>query len=328
MESGVANLFAGLTKRRIDRRELIRTLGFLGGAAFAAPLLPKATFATGVENDKIFPMTTVNHLSLNGVNDYAKSRDWYVDLFGMRVVWDNGRMCALEMGPLKSPNGIYVVQGKPGDKATIGHIAFGISDWWSKKNAMKAEMDRLGLKEIRPDGESGWTCNTPSGYMIQAVPEKDEAMYPGAARPCESAQSDTCKAGWQEGLKNLADLPQPTARSFNCVAFSPILLNTSDIARDRDFFQGTWGMKVVSDDEDGKNPECLLKFGYNTLCLRQGAPAGNKPFCRAYCFLAENYNEAKAEAELRRRGLNPEMDLELGWVVSDPDGLRVGVRGA
>ena len=87
-------------------------------------------------------------------------------------------------------------------------------------------------------------------------------------------------------------------------------------------------MKVVSDDEDGKNPECLLKFGYNTLCLRQGAPAGNKPFCRAYCFLAENYNEAKAEAELRRRGLNPEMDLELGWVVSDPDGLRVGVRGA
>ena len=62
-------------------------------------------------------------------------------------------------------------------------------------------------------------------------------------------------------------------------------------------------MKVISDDEHGQNPECLLKFAVTTLyVLRQGAPAGDKPFCRAYCFLAENYNEAKAEAELRRRG--------------------------
>ena len=102
---GVANLFTGgLTKRRIDRREVIRTLGFIGGAAFAAPLLPKPGRCSrpAVENDKIFPMTTVNHLSLNGVNALCRrAADWYVDLFGMRVVWDKRQDVCSRNGPSK-----------------------------------------------------------------------------------------------------------------------------------------------------------------------------------------------------------------------------------
>ena len=320
VEFPIANLLKkNIETGKMNRRQLIQALGFAGTAALAASTLPNAAALFAAEG-KTFTMTTVNHLSLGGVADYAKSRDWYVDLFGMRVAWDDGKMCALEMGPLKSPNGMYIVQGKPGSKASISHIAFGIPDWWAKRDPMKAEMDRLGLQGIRMDGEGGWMCNTPSGYMIQPVPEKDPAMFPGAAQPCEKAKSATCVSGYEAGLKNLGSLPKPSGKGFKAVAFSRIVFNTSDIAKDRDFFRDLWGMKVISD----KDAECMLKFGQNTLVLRK---TDDKANCSEYSFLAEDYSKAKAEAELKRRGLNPEMDPELGFLVSDPDGIRVGVTG-
>ena len=41
----------------------------------------------------------------------------------------------------------------------------------------------------------------------------------------------------------------------------------------------------------------------------------------------EDFNKGKAETELKRRGLNPVFDPEMGWVFSDLDGLRIGVSG-
>ncbi|HVB99966.1 MAG TPA: VOC family protein [Candidatus Dormibacteraeota bacterium] len=111
------------------------------------------------------------------------------------------------------------------------------------------------------------------------------------------------------------------------MAFYPIVIHTPDLAADRNVYRDLWGMKVISNREEGEQAECLLKFGENTLCLRQTIHPGKKPYCHEYSFLALDFDKAKAEAELKRRGLNLEEDPELGWVVSDPDGLRVGVRG-
>ena len=310
----------------MNRRHFIQTLGFTGTAALAASSFRSAANLFAAEGP-VFPMTTVNHLSIGGVADVAKSRDWYVDLFNMRVSWDNGKECGIEMGPEDSPNAIFIDPGKPGDKASVTHIGFGIPDFWAKKDAMKAEMDRRGVKGVRPDGEAGWNCNTPSGYLIQPTPVKDNAMYPGSARPCATAKSDACVAGYEEGRKNLATLPKPSGKGFKAVAFSRIVFHTPDIAGDRDFFRDLWGMKVISDKVDGENPEVLLKFGENTLCLRKTSQPGDKPYCTEISFLVEDFNRVKVEAELKRRGLNPVMDPEMGWVVSDPDGLRVGVTG-
>jgi catechol 2,3-dioxygenase-like lactoylglutathione lyase family enzyme len=309
----------------MNRRQLIQALGLTGTAALAASSLRNAAILFAAEGPS-FPITTVNHLSIS-VADYAKARDWYVDLFNMRITWDSGKECGIEMGPADAPNGIYIDPGKPGDKASVTHIGFGIPDFWAKKDSMKAEMDRLGVKGVRPDGEAGWSCNTPSGYLIQPVPVKDNAMYPGSARPCATAKSDACVAGHEEGSKNLDTLPKPGGKGFKAVSFSRIVFHTPDIAADRDFFRDLWGMKVISDKMDGENPEVLLKFGENTLCLRKTSQPGDKPNCAEFSFLAEDFNKGKAEAELKRRGLNPVFDPEMGWVVSDPDGLRIGVTG-
>ncbi len=309
----------------MNRRQLIQALGLTGTAALAASSLRNAAVLFAADGPS-FPMATVNHLSIS-VADYAKSRDWYVDLFGMRVAWDSGKECSIEMGPADSPNAIYIDPGKPGDKASVTHIGFGIPDFWAKKDAMKAEMDRLGVKSVRPDGDAGWSCNTPSGYLIQPVTVKDEAMYPGSGRPCATAKSEACAAGYQEGLKDFATLPKASGKGFKGVAFSPIVFHTPDIATDLDFFRDLWGMKVISDKMAGENPEVLLKFGENTLCLRKTSQPGDKPSCTEFSFLAEDFNKGKAEVELKRRGLNPVFDSEMGWVFSDPDGLRIGVTG-
>src|SRR5260370_39527963 len=85
----------------IDRRRLLQTFGLIATGAFAASALPRTAAAlaasaaqSAASGGKAFPVTTVNHLALSAAN-YAKSRDFYADLFGMRVAWDSRKQFAL-----------------------------------------------------------------------------------------------------------------------------------------------------------------------------------------------------------------------------------------
>jgi len=346
MKYNIAKLCEDIKKGTMDRRQLIQGLAATGTAALAASALPRAATAfaasaaqTTAKGGKAFPVTTINHLGL-GVADYAKSRDFYVELFGMRVAWDNGKVipeqtgqagCAVEFGSLTSPNGLYIrALAKPGDKPTINHIAFGIPNFMSQKAGMKAEMERWDLKNVRPDGEKGWSCDDPAGYFLNIwVPEKDEAMYPGADKPCLDAKAATCKAGWDAGQTNLNAAPKPSGKGFKAMYFSHVILHVpqSEIPKERDFYTRLLGMKVISDKADGPNPEVLLGFNKNTLYLRKTDNPSDKPYCVEYGFVIQNYDKTKVKAELDRRGLKPEADGD-GWTFHDPDGLKIGIYSA
>src|SRR5438309_5310579 len=243
---------------KTDRRQVLQALGLIATGAFAASVIPKgaAAFAASAAQSaagggKAFPVTTVNHLALAAAN-YARSRDFYVGLFGMRVAWDDGKQCALEFGSLTSPNGMYIRALRPGEKPAIGHMAFGIPNFMSQKAAMKAEMERRGVKNIRPDGEYGWSCDDPAGYLLNIwVPEKDNAMFPGAAGPCAVAASDKCIAASEAGQKNLHPPPKTSGKSFQATAYSFIVLNVPDISQERDFYRDLLGMKVIYDKPEG-----------------------------------------------------------------------------
>lgn len=319
-----------------SRRQNLRALGSILAGAFAASAIPgAAALALGSsqrtsDGGKAFPVTTVNHLNLTSAN-YAKSRDFYVDLFGMRVAWDDGRQCALEFGSVTSPNGMYIRPlTKPGEKPAIGHMAFGIPNFMSQKAAMKAELERRGVKDIRPDGEVGWSCVDPVGYPLNIwVPEKDKAMFPGAAGPCTVAASEKCAAAWEAGQKNLTAAPRPSGKSFRPAGFSFIILNVADVAKERDFYRDLLGMKVVSDQSQVPGAEeCSLRFGQNTLVLRKLANRAEKPYCNQFGFGVKDSADA-VEAELSRRGFKPTPDSRLhsSWMIADPDGYRVGVTG-
>jgi catechol 2,3-dioxygenase-like lactoylglutathione lyase family enzyme len=311
-------------------------MGIISTGAFAVSALSKATaFAAAVPQSfsnggNSFPVTTVNHLNLTSAH-YKRSRDFYVDLFGLRVAWDDGRQCALEFGSVTSPNGIYIRPlTRPGEKPTIGHMAFGIPNFMSQRAAMKTELERRGVKNIRADGEVGWSCDDPAGYPLNIwVPEKDKAMFPGAAAPCEVASSAKCKAAFEAGVKNLDSVPKPNAQSLHTDGFSFIILNVPDVAKERDFYRDLLGMKVVSDRSASSDADCILHFGQNALVLRKLADGEQKPYCNRFGF-AVNDHVIAVEAALRRRGLKPERDPKLfyAWNILDPDGYRVGVNGA
>ena len=105
-------------KIRIDRRTMLQYLG-INAAAIAAGSLGRAAnvFAAEAPN-KAFAVTTVNHLSYASA-DYKVTRDFYVDLFGMRDVWDDGTKCQLDCGPEDAPNSFYLTPAKPGTEPTV-----------------------------------------------------------------------------------------------------------------------------------------------------------------------------------------------------------------
>lgn len=324
--------FTDADRCRIERRQLLKALGLIAGdLVFATPAMKAAEFSaifaqSSNGGDKAFPVTTVNHLALSSHN-YARSRDFYVDLFGMRVAWDDGRGCALEFGSLTSPNGIYIrPTASPAAKPAIGHIAFGIPNFLSQRAAMKAEMERRGLKGIRADGEMGWSCFDAAGFPIDIwVPEKDKAMFPGSAGPCRIAASASCAAGWQAGQKNLSASAKVGGKGFRATAYSFVVLNVPDAARERDFYRDLLGMKVIYDNSAARDGQCFLRFGENTLQLRRTADPYAKPSCNQFGISIENFKADTVEAELRRRGLEPKPDSTLSWTIADPDGYQIDV---
>ena len=327
--------FRDFESGKIDRRQVLQALGLIATGAFASSALPRtaAAFAasaaqSAASGGRAFPVTTVNHLALSAAN-YARSRDFYADLFGMRVAWDDGKQCALEFGSLTSPNGMYIRPLRPGEKPTVGHMAFGIPNFMSQKAAMKAEMVRLGVKNIRPDGELGWSCDDPAGYLLNIwVPEKDKAMFPGAAAPCEVGASEKCVAAWQAGEKNLSAVRKPSANGFQATSYSSIVLNVPNVSKERDFYRDLLGMQPIYDKSEGPSGACFLRFGQNTLWLRKASNPAGKPYCNQFGLIVANYDHDAVEAELKRRGFDPKPDSKLSWAFVDPDGYRIAVSGA
>ena len=310
----------------MDRRQLLKTLG-TGGAVLAAGSIPFAgapreASAQMAGEGMTFPVVNIQHLSLQ-VGDYVRSRDFYMSVFGMRDAWDNGTQCGLEFGSEGIPNGIYIRagRGEPG----VGHIALGATSITAHLGAMKTEMERRKLANIRPDGEHGWIADDPNGYMLNTwVPaEPSEAMFPGAASPCADAESKECHDAFQAGLGDaLRAVPKPAKVSFKAFAFNYVVLNCKDLAKGREFYENLMGMKVIQN----KPEQVILRFGSEALVLRPAGGDGT-PYLKHYAFAVENYDHAAAKAELDRLGLNPKAHTDRSWTISDPDGMQIEVGG-
>ncbi len=150
MEQLIAKLLDDFEKGKMNRRQHIRSL------AVAAAAAPAAAGAEG----KGFQAVTVNHISYQ-VADYAKTRDFYVDLLGMKVSQDNGRQCYLSFG-----NTFLLPRNARNGAATphVDHIAYTIDNW--DKNAVEAELKRRGHKP-RPDTEDSFHIKDPDGFDLQ-----------------------------------------------------------------------------------------------------------------------------------------------------------------
>ena len=111
---------------------------------------------------KGFKAVAVNHISYQ-VADYKRTRDFYIDLLGMKPVGDNGRQVNLTFGD----EGSWLLprNAREGTVAPkVDHIAFTIEDW--DKEKVKAELDRRNLNP-REDTENSFHVKDPDGFDLQ-----------------------------------------------------------------------------------------------------------------------------------------------------------------
>ena len=156
MEYIIGQLLQDYEHGKMTRRQLIRTLALTATAASTVGTAEAAAPANA---------TYINHVSMQ-VADYAKTRDFYSGLFGMKVTNDDGKQCRLNFG-----NNILIARNassRPGGKAGVDHIAYSLANWDTDKTvkpAVEAELKRRGLK-IRTT-EGSFHVEDPDGFEVQ-----------------------------------------------------------------------------------------------------------------------------------------------------------------
>jgi catechol 2,3-dioxygenase-like lactoylglutathione lyase family enzyme len=152
MEHIIAKLLHEFEQGKMNRRQLIQSLSIAASAAAATP----AIAAEG----KGFKAVTVNHISYQ-VADYAKTRDFYVDLLGMKATKDTGKQVNLAFGDT------FLLPRNAREGSTpprVDHIAYTIENW--DKDKVEAELKRRGLT-VRPDTENSFHVKDPDGFDLQ-----------------------------------------------------------------------------------------------------------------------------------------------------------------
>jgi catechol 2,3-dioxygenase-like lactoylglutathione lyase family enzyme len=155
MESMIAKLLEDFEHGRMTRRQLIKSIAAVATVS-AIPTPASAASSKG------FKVVAVNHISYQ-VNDYAKTRDFYADLLGMKVVADTGTQCFLVLGNTNT----FVIPRNAPQRSTpplIDHIAYTIDNW--DKNVVKAELERRGL-DPHPDTDNSFHVKDPNGFDLQ-----------------------------------------------------------------------------------------------------------------------------------------------------------------
>jgi len=171
MEQVIGKLLDDFEKGRMNRRQLIRSLTVAASAAAAGAELVAAEGAG-------FKTVTVNHISYR-VHDYTKTRDFYADLMGMKVLQDNGHQCNMAFNDGKSF--LLPRNGREGDTnlPLVDHIAYTIENW--DMNRVEPELNRRDLKP-RKDTENSFHVKDPDGFDLQISGEKMTANDPAPQR--------------------------------------------------------------------------------------------------------------------------------------------------
>ena len=124
----------------------------------------------------------------------------------------------------------------------------------------------------------------------------------------------------------------PAKREIKAINVNHISYQVKDYAKARDFYAQNFGMKVSHDN----GRQAFMTFGQTFLILRQ-TPDRQTPLVDHIAYTIEGYGNDVANfkadndgmgAELKNRGLNPEVDTELSWTVKDPEGYTAQVAPA
>jgi catechol 2,3-dioxygenase-like lactoylglutathione lyase family enzyme len=164
MENIIASLIQKFEEGKISRRELIRSIAVTASAVSSVP-----AYAAGEPGIKA---VGIKHISYRAA-DYAKTRDFYSGLLGMKVLADTATGASLPGGGVGRCNlsvggvDIIVRTAGPGMKPPlVDHICYSIADY--NKNQVFALLKQRGL-DPQPGKEdpTDITIKDPDGFNVQ-----------------------------------------------------------------------------------------------------------------------------------------------------------------
>ena len=251
----------------------------------------------------IFHATAINHLAY-GTTDYLKTREWYRDLFGMTVTYDDGKRCSVAWG--NPPHELYINNRQP-QAVQINHWAIGVSDFLDSASA-KALLNSFNVPNVRYDGDWAWHTDDPDKIVLQVCAEV--GCFPGAGPGHPRPE------GW---LPPADTLMRPSKTGWVPTALNHISYRVPDYKRTRDWYMDLLGMKLTF--EDGK--QCALTFGDppNGLWISQG----DGPLFTEIGISIENFDLKKVEEDIKKLGLKYTAAGDSAWTIYDPDGFPVQV---
>jgi catechol 2,3-dioxygenase-like lactoylglutathione lyase family enzyme len=170
MEYAISNLLQKFERGSITRRQLIQGLVLTASVASGT----NSTLAAPQTSDgtKLLQATGMVHVSYM-VHDYAKIRDFYADLFGMKVTMDDGKQCRMSVG-----NNILIPRNAPFNTPRYDHISYAIAGWDKNKEAIGEELKRRGLNPFW-NGQTAYHFRDPEGMDIEI---QGEGGYTGPFR--------------------------------------------------------------------------------------------------------------------------------------------------
>ena len=161
METVIAKLLNDFEQGKMNRRQLVQSLSVAAAAAAVMAPAARAAQAPPAPTGKL-EAGYVNHISYS-VNDYAKCRDFYAGLLGMKVTEDDGKtQCRLVFG-----NNILIPRNRAnGGPAKVDHIAYTIMNWDREKDAFEEQLKRRGL-QYTGTGRTSFQVKDPEGMGVQ-----------------------------------------------------------------------------------------------------------------------------------------------------------------
>ena len=172
MEHIIARLLQDFERGKMNRRQLIQSLGLAATAASALSSVPAAA-AGGLK------MTGVDHISYR-VSDYKRTRDFYADLFGLTVTDDTGTQAQLRWGTgmITARNPRQPTQMVP----TVDHVSYWVDNWDS--DTVKGELEKRGLAPRLDLGDK----SSPPQYVSFHIKDPDgtDVQISGVAKVGDS----------------------------------------------------------------------------------------------------------------------------------------------
>jgi len=109
-------------------------------------------------------------------------------------------------------------------------------------------------------------------------------------------------------------------RGFQATTIDHISIQVSDLPRSIAFYQNVFGLSVVSEDK----PNEIVRLGLTKtrVSLHHKNPTA---LVDHFAIGVDRFNKEAMTRYLKQHGLNPEENIDAGFHVKDPEGIRVQI---